>query len=99
MHTAILQIQAPSQKLQHIFDDWSEDAVNFLRHGAPKILWALVIAFILLMVFRTLRNKLIEHSKRQDLPTGLRAQQLRTLAGVIYSVGVFVVIFYAATTI
>lgn len=99
MHTAIVQIQAPSQKLQHIFDDWSEDAVNFLRHDAPKILWALVIAFILLMVFRTLRNKLIEHSKRQDLPTGLRAQQLRTLAGVIYSVGVFVVIFYAATTI
>jgi small conductance mechanosensitive channel len=80
-------------------DDWRDDSISFLRHDVPKIVWALVVAFILLMIFRVLRNKLIEQSTRQDLPTGLRAQQLRTLAGIIYSVGVVIVISYLATTI
>lgn len=99
MHTLLLQLQSPNDKLRHLFDDWSEDAVSFLRHDAPKILWALVVAAILLLIFRVMRDKLIEHSKRQALPTGLRAQQLRTLASVIYSVGVFIVLFQAAMQI
>lgn len=99
MRSLLVYLLTPSDKLRHLLDDWGEDAATFLRHDAPKILWALIIAFILLMIFRTLRDKLIEQSKRQELPTGLRAQQLRTLAGVIYSIGLFVVIFYAATTI
>lgn len=99
MHSLLIQLQTPGDKLRHLLDDWGEDSVSFLRHDVPKILWALIVAFILLMLFRIMRNKLIEHSKRQDLPTGVRAQQLRTLASVIYSVGVFVVVFYAATTI
>ncbi len=95
----LLQVQAPGEKLRNLLDDWRDDSISFLRHDVPKIIWALVVAFILLMLFRVMRKKLIEQSKRQDLPTGLRAQQLRTLAGIIYSVGVFVVVFYAATTI
>ncbi len=85
--------------MSRLLDAWGEDAASFLRHDVPKILWALIVAFILLMLFRIMRNKLIQQSKRQDLPSGLRAQQLRTLASVIYSIGVFVVLFYAATTI
>ncbi len=99
MHSVLIYLLTPSDKLRHLLDDWGEDAASFLRHDVPKILWALIIAFILLMIFRALRDKLIEQSKRQELPTGLRAQQLRTLASVIYSIGVFIVIFYAATTI
>jgi moderate conductance mechanosensitive channel len=99
MQFSFLQFQPAHDRVAHIFEDWREDSVTFLRHDAPKILWALVVAFILLMLFRIMRNKLIVQSHRQDLPTGLRAQQLRTLASVIYSIGVFVVIFYAATTI
>jgi small-conductance mechanosensitive channel len=99
MNSVLLQAQAPGEKLRNLLDDWREDSISFLRHDVPKIVWALVVAFILLMIFRMLRRKLLEQSRRQDLPTGLRAQQLRTLAGIIYSVGVVIVIFYLATTI
>jgi small conductance mechanosensitive channel len=99
MNSLLLQAQTPGDKLRNLLDDWRDDSISFLRHDVPKIVWALVVAFILLMIFRVLRNKLIEQSTRQDLPTGLRAQQLRTLAGIIYSVGVVIVIFYLATTI
>lgn len=99
MQLSLLQPQSAHERLANIFQDWREDSVTFLRHDVPKILWALIVAFILLMLFRAMRNKLIAQSHRQDLPTGLRAQQLRTLASVIYSVGIFIVIFYAATTI
>ena len=36
---------------------------------------------------------------REDLPSSVRSQQLRTLSSVIYSVGVFVIIFIAAMQI
>jgi len=39
---------------------------------------------------------LSELSNRQELPTALRAQQLRTLSSVIYSVGVFATLFVTA---
>ena len=99
MHTLLVQLQIPQDRFRHLLDGWSEDSVNFLRHDAPKILWALVVAVILLIIFRVLRDKLIAHSKRQELPSGLRAQQLRTLASVIYSIGVFVVVFEASMQI
>jgi moderate conductance mechanosensitive channel len=89
----------PHDNWVHLLDGWGEDAVNFLRHDAPKILGVLIICVVILLAIRTLRNRLIHHSQREDLPSGLRAQQLRTLAGVIYSIGIFWVIFYAAMTI
>lgn len=99
MRSLLIYLLTPTDKLRRLLDDWGEDSASFLRHDVPKILWALLIAFILLMIFRVLRDKMIQQSKRQALPTGLRAQQLRTLASVIYSVGVFIVAFYATTTI
>ncbi len=89
----------PHDKWVHLIDDWGEDAVNFLRHDVPKILGVLIVCLIILFLVRVLRNKLIHHSERADLPSGLRAQQLRTLAGVIYSIGIFLVLFYAAMSI
>ena len=99
MQTILLQPQIAHDRLAHIFEDWREDSVTFLRHDAPKILWILVVSFILLMLFRMMRNKLVAQSHRQDLPSGLRAQQLRTVASVVYSIGVVVVVFYAIAAI
>jgi small-conductance mechanosensitive channel len=85
----------PHDKWVRLLDGWGDDAVTFLRHDVPKILGVLIISIIILMLVRTLRNRLVHHSQRADLPSGLRAQQLRTLASVIYSIGVFVVVFFA----
>jgi small conductance mechanosensitive channel len=89
----------PHDKWVHLVDDWGEDAVSFLRHDVPKILSVLIVSLIFLFLIRALRTKLIHHSERTDLPSGLRAQQLRTLAGVTYSIGIFLVLFYAAMSI
>ena len=89
----------PHEKWAHLLDDWGEDAVNFLRNDAPKILGIIVLWVILLFFVRAIRNRLIRSSQRADLPSGLRAQQLRTLASVIYSIGMFAIAFVAIAMI
>jgi small-conductance mechanosensitive channel len=90
----VLLTVGPHDKWVHLLDDWGEDAANFLRHDVPKILGVLIISVIILMLIRMMRNRLIHHSERAAL-AGLRAQQIRTLASVVYSVGVFLVAFFA----
>jgi len=79
-----------------LLDDWSDDAFEFLRVRVPRIIGVLIIAFILARLLKKLSRHLSEISNRQGLPTALRAQQLRTLSSVIYSVGVFAILFVAA---
>jgi moderate conductance mechanosensitive channel len=73
---------------------WREDALNFLRHDAPKILFVLVIAYVLTRILRVIARKMADLHIRK-LPTGFRVQQIRTLSSVITSVGVFVILFVA----
>lgn len=82
--------------LVRLLDDWGDDAFNFLRYRAPKIVVVFIIAFILAWLLKKLSRHLSEFSNRLGLPTALRAQQLRTLSSVIYSVGLFVILFLAA---
>jgi moderate conductance mechanosensitive channel len=90
----VLVTVGPHDKWVHLLDGWGEDAVNFLRHDVPKIIGVLIISAIILLLIRMMRNRLIHHSERAAL-AGLRAQQIRTLASVVYSVGVFLVAFFA----
>ena len=75
--------------------DWHSDLANWLRHGLPKILAILVVAFVLARLLGLFTRKLQEISKHEELPSRIRAQQLRTLAGVIQSVGVVIIYFFA----
>ncbi len=84
----------PNDKWAHLLDFWGEDALNFLRHDLPKIVGVLIISAIILVLIRILRNRLVHYSERAAV-AGLRAQQIHTLASVIYSVGVFLVAFFA----
>src|SRR5882672_8743191 len=70
---------------------WREDAVRFLRDAAPKLVLILAIAFVLAWLFRTLVGKVASLEGKRV--AGVRSQQVRTLAGVITSVGVFVIVF------
>jgi small conductance mechanosensitive channel len=75
--------------------DWREDTMNFLRHDAPKIVLVLLGAYILTKILRAIARKSAELHIRK-LPSGVRVQQVRTVASVITSVGVFVIFFVAA---
>jgi small conductance mechanosensitive channel len=78
---------------------WGDDAFDFVRHQVPRIIGVLIIAFILSRLLKIASRHLAEFSNREGLPSALRAQQLRTLSSVIYSVGVFVIMFLAALQI
>src|SRR5271166_2457426 len=82
--------------LLQLLDDWSDDAFAFLRYRVPRIVGVLIIAFLLTWLLRKLSRHLSDLSNREGLPSALRAQQLRTLSSVIYSVGVFAILFVAA---
>jgi len=86
-------------RLLSIVNNWSDDTFDFVRHQVPRIVAVLVIAFILTRLLKAAARRLSRLSGHEALPSALRAQQIRTLSGVIYSVGLFVILFVAALQI
>ena len=81
-----------------LLNDWRDDFVRFLHQDVPKILFVILMAFVLIRIFRAIVGKMASLQEKR-LPSGIRAQQVRTLAAVINSVGVFVVVFVSALMI
>ena len=81
-----------NENLGSVLQHWRADALQFLRVDVPKIIVIVVLAFILIRLMRVVINRLLAFSRHES---GARAQQLRTAAGVIGSVGTFVIVFLA----
>jgi moderate conductance mechanosensitive channel len=83
-----------------VLETWKQDCTQWLGHDLPRLVINFVaiaiVASILIRLLRVVTRRLDILSKRSSLPTGMRAQQLRTLASVIYSVGLALIIFVAA---
>src|SRR5207253_2325765 len=80
--------------LPTLLHDWREDTMNFLRHDAPKVVFVVLVAYVLTRILRAIARKTADlHIK--SVPSGMRVQQVRTLTSVITSVGVFVILFVA----
>src|SRR5262245_24200585 len=77
------------------WDRWQQDFSDFLRHDLPKIVTILVIALLLIFLLRWVTRRLIRYTRHMTLPTGMRAQQLRTVAGLATSAGSTVIGFVA----
>ena len=80
---------------RRVFSAWHDDLANWARLHVPRILVILIVAGVLTRLLGLLTRKLQEFSRRNALPSGLRATQLRTLASIIQSVGAFVIFFFA----
>jgi moderate conductance mechanosensitive channel len=78
--------------------DWREDTLTFLRHDAPKILVVAIASLLLIRILKTLTAKIVALHIRK-VPPGFRAQQVRTLATVTSSVGIFIIAFVAGLEI
>ena len=89
----------PHDKWVHLLDDWGEDSVNFLRTMSPRSSAYSSSASLSFSSSGRYRTSSSITASGPIFPSGLRAQQLRTLAGVIYSIGIFLVLFYAAMSI
>src|SRR6185503_2416062 len=81
-----------------LLNGWRDDFIRFLHQDAPKILFVAVMAFVVIRIFRAVVGKMASLQEKR-LPSGMRAQQVRTLAAVINSVGVFVVMFVSTLMI
>jgi moderate conductance mechanosensitive channel len=81
--------------LPALLHDWREDTMNFVRHDVPKIVLIVVGAYVLTRMLRGFARRSAELHIRK-LPPGIRVQQVRTVASVLTSVGVFVIFFVAA---
>ncbi len=91
----LLSMTLPEEyNLPALLRDWSEDSRAFLRHDVPKIVLVTVVAFVLIRLLRLIIGKVTALQTRK-MAAGMRAQQVRTLASVITSVGVFVIILGA----
>jgi small conductance mechanosensitive channel len=88
-------VTIPEGNLPELLRGWGEDARTFLRHDVPKIVLVTVLSFALIRLLRLITGEVAALQTRK-LPSGLRAQQVRTLASVITSVSVFVIVFVAA---
>ncbi len=75
--------------------DWREDTMTFLRRDAPKIVFVLVMAYLLTRMARAVARKSTDLHVRK-LPSGVRVQQVRTVASVVTSIAVVVIFFVAA---
>jgi moderate conductance mechanosensitive channel len=87
-----------AEKLEALLQDWGEDSRTFLRHDVPKIFLILVACFLLIRGLRLIAAQLVALQVRK-LPPGVRVQQLRTLASVLTSIGIFIILFVAALEI
>jgi small-conductance mechanosensitive channel len=83
------------QTIGQVWERWRADALDFLRVDIPKILFIVVVTFVLIRLLKAVTVRMRAFVDTKGLPSGLRAQQLRTLSGVVYSAGLFVLIFLA----
>lgn len=86
--------------LNELWKDMRGDTVEWVRHALPRVLVILIVAFILVRLLRAATRRLDRFS--QNISGGERAHQmhqLRTLAGVMNSVGVAIIFFLAAMQI
>ena len=96
--SALAIIMAPKRLLE-VLQDWGDDTFSFLRHQVPRIVAILLVAFVLSRLLKLVAKHFSELGNRQGLPSSLRSQQIRTLSSVIYSIGLFVILFIAAMQI
>jgi len=84
--------------LQGLLRDWRQDSHQFLQHDLPKIVFVLLVSFFLIRLLRAITTR-VGTLKVTDRYSDARARQVKTMAGVIGSVGKFAIFFVASLEI
>ena len=88
-------LESKARVYDNMIDGWRNDAFNWARYSGPKLVVILMVAFILVYLLGLITRRLRTYQHTDALPSGLRTQQLRTLADVINSIGKFVIYLVA----
>ena len=81
-----------------IWHKWHDYLVAWTRDQAPKVVVILVLAFIFVRLLGLINRKVVALSDR-SAHGRVRTQQIRTVVGMVRSVGVFLIVFFAGMTI
>jgi moderate conductance mechanosensitive channel len=73
---------------------WHDALVLWSRNKAPTLLLILLLAFILVRLLGLITRKLVAFSEKNAGRSPVRAQQVRTVTGVVRSVGVSLIVFF-----
>ncbi|MGC2698461.1 MAG: mechanosensitive ion channel family protein [Candidatus Angelobacter sp.] len=82
-----------------IWRHWHDYLVTWTRDKAPKLLVILILAFIFVRLLGLITLKLVALSEKSHAHGPLRTQQVRTITGVIRSVGVFLIVFFTGMSV
>ncbi len=80
------------KQFSNIWPHWHNRLVDWTQDTAPKIAVILVVAFIFVRILNTISRRAIAMAEKRA-QGAVRGQQVRTIAGVIRSVGVFLIVF------
>ena len=84
-----------AHSMLEVVEGWRVHTYDFARDDVPRLVVILLLATLFIRILRMISTRLVLFSKTGALPSGVRSQQLRTLASVIHSVGIFVISFIA----
>lgn len=83
------------EQFGNIWHQWHNYLVEWTRDKAPKLAVILVLAFVFVRLLGVITQKLVAVAERNSSRGAVRAQQVKTVAGVIHSAGVFFIVFFA----
>jgi len=98
MMTSFTTVIPEAFDLQELLRDWRQDSHQFVQHDLPKILLVLAVSFVLIRLLRAITTR-VGTLKVTDRYSDARARQIKTMAGVIGSVGKFAIFFVASLEI
>ena len=81
--------------VREVWQQWRSDSLEFLRQDVPRLILLLLVYAALIWLLRFVTKRIRRLSKREGLPSAVRAQQLNTLAAVIKGTGTFILVFVA----
>jgi small-conductance mechanosensitive channel len=82
----------------NLWNIWHHDLLTWTRESAPKLVVILVLAFIFVRLLGLITRKLVVISEK-SAHGAIRTQQIRTITGVVRSVGVFLIVFFAGMSV
>jgi small-conductance mechanosensitive channel len=93
------ELTVMEEQFSSIWHQWHNYLVAWTRDRAPKLLVILVLAFILVRLLGLMTRKVVALTEKTPAHGALRSQQVRTVVGVVQSVGVFLIVFFAGMTL
>lgn len=88
-------VEPMQEHFGNIWQQWHNYLVEWTRDRLPKLIVILVVAFIFVRLLGVITRKIVDLAEKNSRRGPLRAQQVKTVAGVIQSAGVFFIVFFA----